>query len=163
MQDGTGFLHQEQLHHRVPALDLRGLVSIGHHVDIIGEYVGATRHFNSQDMSYNNHGAKPSAYDLQAAYSFMILDNKPSSVGIGYAKSYQALALKMPLSRYSLVFNSSMLRHTLQTIELSHDRAYGASQTANGPAISGVTCSAAACSSSSKSNNAITAQFDYYF
>lgn len=166
MQEGTGFANNEQLTHRVPAYNLRAVVDIGPHIDIIGEYVGASTRFNPNDMSYNGHGAKPSAIDIEATYSFTILGDRPTSIGLGYAKSNQALALGIPLTRTSAVLNTSLWRNTLQSIEFRYDRHYAASDTANGPQT-GVTppgtCTSASCSDNGKADKAITAQFDYYF
>jgi hypothetical protein len=166
MQAGTGFQHYEQISHRVPGYNLRGTFALGEHWDFIGEYVGASKAFNPNDMSYKGHGAKPWAIDLEAAYSFMILDNKPSSIGVGYGHSYQALALGIPMSRYSLVFNTSLWRNTLQSLEFRRDKHYAASSTANGPVGAAITpgaCTSALCTDTGKADNAVTAQFDYYF
>jgi hypothetical protein len=157
MQLGTGFQNAEQIKHRVPAYNLRGTLSLGEHLDIISEFVSATNRFNMNDMSYNNHDAKPSAFDIEAAYSFPIFGDKPSSVGIGYGKSNQALALGIPLVRESIVFNTSLLRNTLQSLEFRHDRNYAASDVATGAGNTPVP------SATGKSDNAVTAQFDYYF
>jgi hypothetical protein len=166
MQVGNGFQHFEQLSHRVPGYNLRGIFGIGEHITLIGEYVGASTRYNQSDMSYNNHGAKPTAFDVEGSYTFMILDNKPSSIGIGYAKTNQALTLGVPLTRYSAVFNTSLWRNTLQSLEVTHDRNYAASDRGNGPvgaAIIPGMCTSAVCIPSGKSDNAVTAQFDYYF
>jgi hypothetical protein len=116
-------------------------------------------------MSYNGHGAKPSALDTEASYSFYAW-SKPSSIGVGYGKSNQALSLNLPLARYSLVFNTSLWRNTLQSLEFRHDREYAASDTGNGPTGAETpteSCTSSVCSQTGKSDNAITAQFDYYF
>jgi len=166
LQYGAGFRFYEQLHHRVPAYNLRGMASLGNRLTFIAEYVGARSSFNPNDLSFNGAGAQPWAIDMQGAYSFTILDNKPSAVGIGYDTSNQALALGIPLARYFVVFNTSLWRNTLQSLEIRHDRNYPASNTANGPvaaeAVPGA-CTSFTCTSTGKSDNAITAQFDYYF
>lgn len=166
MQLGTGFKNFEQLSHNVPGYNLRGLFGLGESFDLIGELVGSTTAFNVNDMSYNGRGAKPWAIDLQAVYTFKILDNRPSSVGVGYDHSYESLAVGMPMSRMTLVMTTSLMRNSLQAIELRHDTNYAASATANGPvgaaSITGA-CTAAACTSTGKGDNAITASFDYYF
>jgi len=166
MQLGNGFSQFEQISHRVPAYNLRGTFGLGDHIDIIAELVAATTSFNPNDMSYNGRGAKPWAADLEAGYSFYILDNKPSTIALGYSQSNEALSLGIPLNRTYLTFNTSLWRNTLQAIELRHDRNYAASATANGPtgaAEAPGACTAAACSRSGKGDNAITASFDYYF
>jgi hypothetical protein len=157
MQYGTGFQYYEQMVHRVPAYDLRALISLGEHIDLIGEYVSASNRFNPNDMSFNNHGAQPSAFDLEASYSFPILDNKPSALGIAYSKSNQALAMGIPLTRTALVFNTSLMRNTLQGIELRRDLLYAASDVATGAGNSAVSAQ------SGKTDKAITLSFDYFF
>lgn len=166
MQVGNGFNAYEQLSHRVPGYNLRGLFGIGESIDLIAEFVGATTAFNPNDMSFQHHGAKPWALDTEAAYTFTILDNRPSTLAVGYQKSNQALSLGLPLTRYSLVFTTSLLRNTLEGIEFRHDRNYAESKVGNGPVGAATTpgaCTAAACTATGKADNAITATFDYYF
>ncbi len=157
MQLGANFQNAEQLVHRVPAYNARGSFQLGTHINLIGEFVTASTQYNPNNMSFNNHGAKPWAFDTEATYSFCILDDKPSSIGIGYAKTKEALALGIPLTRTSLVLNTSLLRNTLQSLEFRHDRRYARSDVATAEGLSGPV------SETRKYDNAVTAQFDYYF
>lgn len=166
MQRGNGFRFFERIDHRVPAYNINTLLSFGTHVDFIGEFIAATRKFDVNDMGYDGKGAKPWAFDTSLSYSFTILDNKPSAIGIGYAKTAESLSLGLPQDRYSLVFNTSLWRNTLQSLELRKDINYGSDHTANGPIAAVLLpggCSAALCRGTGESDLAVTAQFDYYF
>jgi hypothetical protein len=156
MQNGAGFSSNEQLVHRVPAYNLRGIFHLGEKVDIITEYVTASTAYNTADMTFNNHGAKPWAVDAEASYTFTMLNDKPSSLGIGYAMTGQALAVGLPLDRYSIVLNTSLLRNTVQSLEIHRDREYAASKTAS---VGGV----GSPQESGKLDRVVVAQFDYYF
>lgn len=166
MQIGNGFQFFERLDHRVPAYNFNGVIGIGEHIDLIAEYVGASTRYNPNDMSFNNRGAKPWATDFEFSYSFYIFDQKPSSIGLGYGSSHQALSLGIPMRRLSLVLNTSIWRNTIQSLEFRADRNYAASDTGNGPtALVNYPgqCTSALCSPTGKTDKAVTAQFDYYF
>ena len=150
---GTG---NEQLVHRVPAYDLRALLSFGDHINLVGEFVTASTSFNPNDLRMNGHGAKPRALNAEAAYTFEAF-NKPSSIAAGYGMSKDALAIGLPAKRYSLVLNTSWWKDTLQSLEFRHDIDYAASNTANG------SNAATPIAGTGKSDNLVTLQFDVYF
>ncbi len=156
MQFGVNFQEFEQLVHRVPAYDLRAAFNIGQHLDLIAEYIVASSRFSPLDMSFNNHGAKPGALDLEAAFSFSLFD-RPSSIGIGYGNANQLLAMELPNTRKFIVFNTSWWRNTLQSLEFRVDRQYASSAVATGAGGFEVE------PQEGKLDRAITAQFDYYF
>ncbi len=149
---GTG---NERIAHHVPAIDVRGLLSIGTSIDLLAEYIGAVSSFNNNDLTYSSHGAKPQALNAEAAYTFSVLD-KPTSVAIGYGKTKDALAIGVPLARMSMTLNTSIWKDTLQSLEFRHDINYAASIPASGSDV-------AAPSASGKSDNVVTAQIDMYF
>jgi hypothetical protein len=148
----------EQIAHRVPALNLRGIFSIGSHIDLLVEYIGAIPSFSESDLTYNSHGAKPAAVTFEAAYSFTAFE-RPSSIALGYGKTKDALALSLPQQRYSVVFNTSWWKDTLQSIEFRHDQNYAESSTATGTG----TDVTELIQGAGKPDNTATAQFDIYF
>lgn len=152
---GVGSTGNESIQHRVPAYDVRGVFGLGSRVNVLVEYISATTQFSSADLTMNTHGAKPQALNTEASYTFSTFSH-PSSVAVGYAMTKDALALGLPAQRYSLVYNTSVWRNTLQSLEFRHEVNYAASATATGSTVS-------AASESGNSDNILTAQFDVYF
>lgn len=161
MQEGTNLWankDNQRIDHRVPAYDVRGALSIGDHLDLLAEWVGASKRFDALDLSYGDHGAKPWALHTEADYSFYILNEKPSAFGIAYGKTSDALGLGLPSDRYSAVFNTSLWRNTLQAIEFRHENNYSKSSTATSGRVT-----RAVANGLGKTDNAVVAEFDYYF
>ena len=146
----------EKIVHRVPALDLRGRMSVGEDIDFIAEYVGVTTDFNPNDLAFNNVGARPWGLNTEAAYTFRVLD-KPTSLGVGYSQAREALALGLAERRISAVLNTSIWHNTIQSLEFRHDINYSQSSTATG---SGVT---PLYTGLGTSDNVVTLNFDVYF
>lgn len=146
----------EQIAHRVPAFDVRAMGQIGDHIDLLAEYIAASKSFAASDMTMNSHDARPQALNAEAAYTFQAFA-RPTSVAVGYQMTKDALALALPAQRYSLVFNTSVWKDTLQSLEFRHDVNYAASARATGSLMPAVPVN------SGKSDNAVTAQFDVYF
>jgi hypothetical protein len=154
----VGGYGNEMIAKRVPALNLRGLFSIGSTIDLLAEYVGALTSFSQNDLTYNSHGAKPQAMDFEAAYTFTAFD-RPTSIALGYARTKDALALELSAQRYSIVLNTSWWKDTLQSLEYRHDQNYAASAYATG----GGTSVTSLINGTGKPDNTVTAQFDIYF
>jgi hypothetical protein len=115
---------------KTPALDLHGNIGIDRY-NFAAEWVAATERFRLEDLSMNGQGAKPQAGQLEANMTFRAF-NRPSSVGLGYQWSHNALALNLPLQRFVGVFNISIWKDTVESIEYRHDIDYGPNQYANG-------------------------------
>lgn len=109
--------------HRVPGFSIHGNLSIKD-FSFIGEFLTATRSFAIIDMNFNDHGARPRAFDVEASYAFSFL-NKPSNIAAGYSGTHQALAMLLAAKEYSLVFNTSIWRNTIESIGFQHDINYG--------------------------------------
>ncbi len=105
--------------------------------NIMAEWVIATEPFRIQDLSFNGQGAQPQAAQLEGGVTFMSF-NRPSSVGVGYQWTAEALALNVPQQRINAVYNISIWRDTIESIEYRHDIDYGKNQYANGAAPQGV-------------------------
>lgn len=118
------------INHRVPGVDGRGEIDIFDY-SLIGEYTTSTRSFSPVNLSYNGHGAKPAAWHVEGVYTFSPW-GKPSTIALGYDRSYQSLALNVPEQRLALAWNISIWRNTLLSLEVRRDFNYGANDYASG-------------------------------
>lgn len=150
--NGTG---TERIAHRVPAYNLRAILDFGNEFDFLGEFITSSTAFNQNDLTMDNHGARPKALNTELTYSFQSF-SRPTAIAIGYGMTKDALALQLPAQRYSMTINTSIWKDTLQSLEFRHDVNYAQSAFATGSTI-------AAPQQSGQPNDAITAQFDVYF
>lgn len=151
----------ENIVHRVPAYNINLLLNLGDHWNVIAEYVGASTPFNVVDMEINNIGAKPFAARGELSYSFKTC-RFPSSVAVAYGHTHDVLALALPKDRYSVVFNTSFWRNTLESLEFRHDVKYPSSYTASGKGVSPISSSLTPALLG-RPDNAVTLQMDLYF
>ncbi len=121
---------------KVPGANIHGNLRFDRY-NITAEWVTATRRFRPMDLSFNGQGAHPSAGQLEAGMTFMV-SSKPASLGVGYQWSRQALALRLPKARLISVFNISLWKDTVESIEYRHDWDYHAGQKGNGIAPPGI-------------------------
>lgn len=125
-----GCQNANQLKYKVPGFDVHGSITYGP-FSLVSEYMTAMRHFSDINMTYNEHGAKPRAFDIEAGYAFSVW-GKPSNVAFGYAFTKQALALLLPAYEYSMVFTTSIWRNTTESVGFQHDINYSVLDNAKG-------------------------------
>lgn len=148
--------NNERIRRNIPGGDAHGVFSYGP-FSVLGEYVSALRRFNVANLSYNNHGAKPSALNVEGAYVFHAFGH-PTSLAIGYSTSKQALGLNIPKQRYCASCTMTVLNNTKASLEFRHDKNYGVNDTAMGQGITAFTANQLG-----RTDNAVTAQLTVYF
>ncbi|MDP1603477.1 MAG: LbtU family siderophore porin [Legionella sp.] len=144
---------------KVPAVDFHANVSFDRY-SLTAEWVGTSRAFNPEDLSVNGRGAKPQALQLEGAVTFIAF-NKPSSLAAGYQWSKDTLALNLPKRRISGVFNISIWKDTVESLEYRHDVDFSTGTFANGaPAPGQVNLNTIG---TGKSADTLIAQLGVYF
>jgi hypothetical protein len=123
----------EKLDHRVPGYDLHCEIDYGQ-FGIDTEYISATRHFAFEDMFFNSHGAKPTAFHLEANYRFSVLE-RPTSFALAYEHTSEALALRLPKDSLVATVNTSIWKNTIESIEYRYDQNYDATDVSGGQAV----------------------------
>jgi hypothetical protein len=149
--------HSAHIVHRVHGVDAHASLTLNP-INVFAEYVTAVSQFSPQDMTYNDKAAKPSAYDLEAAYTFN-WGWVPASWAVGTSGSRQALALGLPKSRYSTTLNLSFWKDTVLSFEVRHDINYSKNATATGAGVNAVSSP----NNLGHTDNAVTTQLDVYF
>lgn len=89
----------------------------------VGNWVGALSHFDSRDITFNNSGALPSAYEVELNYIFPV-NNKPYKIGFGYEHSSEALFLSLPLFRYVFTMSYSFNKYLTLTVDALWSKDY---------------------------------------
>ena len=102
----------------VPAIDFHGEFSKGPY-DLFAEYIAATRSFDPGDLNFHDHGARPQAAHLEAAYHLKTI--RPATIGAGYGQSWQTF--NIPQKSLFSVYTASFSKNTIETIEYRHNTA----------------------------------------
>jgi hypothetical protein len=109
---------------KIPGYALHALVTAGP-VSLIGEYVTATKGFDSSnEIAFNGRGAKPSAWNLEAGYTFDAAGHE-TALAVGHQETGEALGLGLPRSRTSATVSVALMEDTTFSLEWTHDRDYG--------------------------------------
>lgn len=144
---------------QIPGIDVHGNISIDRYT-FTAEWVGASRAYPFQDLSFNNRGAKPQAAQLEAGLTFIAFD-RPASFAVGYQWSKETLALNIPKKRAAAVFSISIWKDTVESLEYRHDMDFNRTEYANGASAPGFTNLNTV--GSGHSADAVLAQIGVYF
>ena len=153
------FTNGNEVVRKTQAVDVHGNIAYDR-FNLAAEWVGAVQGFRPQDLSYNGRGAKPQAGQTELDITFKAFD-RPSSIGVGYQWTKGALALNLPQQRIIGVFNISIWKDTVESLEYRHDIDYNGYQFANGAAPFGTVN--ATTFGTGRSADTISAQIGVYF
>ncbi|WP_133133938.1 LbtU family siderophore porin [Legionella parisiensis] len=129
-------LNGSELVRKTQAIDVHGNIAYDR-FNFAAEWVGTIDAFRAQDLSFNGRGAKPQALQTEIDMTFRAF-NRPASIGVGYQRTQEALALNLPEHRFIGVFNISIWKDTVESIEYRHEIDYGSNDIANGAAPPGL-------------------------
>ena len=90
---------------------------------LIGEYLGALDAFQVDELRFNDTGAEPSAWNIEAAYTREI-KGKETTFAVGYQKTDEALALGFPEERILASIGVEIWKYTSLALEYLHDEDY---------------------------------------
>lgn len=114
----------------VPGWEAHASLTTGPFV-FYGGYMTAKDSFASGELAFNNQGAQPAAWNLEAAYVTEIM-KKETTLAITMQASEEALALSMPETRYGASATVQMFPNYFTTLEYLHDNDYGTSDGGTG-------------------------------
>ncbi|MCB1106680.1 MAG: LbtU family siderophore porin [Chlamydiia bacterium] len=134
-------LNGEQLHHVVPGINCHGNFSWGNWTLLLA-YNQALRPFNRRDIAFSGNGitfkgARPAASDAELAYSFK-LGTRPSSIALGYSRSWEALSFNVPKERATLTWALYIFRGNILSLELNSDKLYDQNNRVSGNVATGL-------------------------
>lgn len=127
---------------------------------VLAEYVGASKNFDKDDFSFNNQGARPQAFNIEASFGLDKIAQRPSTIFAGYGFTNQALALGVPKQSFFAGYTISPIKNTLASIEYRHDINYDWNDTAT---AAGRTADNVTSSVTGRHKNVVTLQLGVYF
>ncbi|ADC63210.1 LbtU family siderophore porin [Allochromatium vinosum] len=90
---------------------------------LIGEYLSAADDFDPNSLEFKGEGARPSAWNIEAGYSFTLL-GRESVAAVAYQGTREALALELPKERWLLGWSIEIFDRTSLGLEWARDRDY---------------------------------------
>ncbi len=105
---------------------------------LMGEYVTAIDEFAETDLEFNEGGAEPKAWQIEAAYEFDVY-SLPSFVAVSYQGTEDALELELPETRYSIGVGAEVYKNTALSLEWARDEDYDEADGGTGESADSVT------------------------
>jgi len=113
----------EEIDEYVNGLSLHAVFSSGPFT-LIGEYVAALNSFTPGEVDFKGQGARPEAYNLEAAYGSEIA-GRATTFALGWQTTDQALDLGLPESRSVGTVRVELFPFSSLSVEYLHDEDYG--------------------------------------
>ncbi|WNJ99757.1 LbtU family siderophore porin [Thalassospiraceae bacterium LMO-JJ14] len=98
---------------------------------LLGGYMTALKSFQSGEVAFNGQGAKPVAWNLEAAYTLPVM-GKETTFAATAQGTKEALALGLPETRYGAAVTVAIVDHFSITGEYLHDEDYAVSDGGTG-------------------------------
>lgn len=90
---------------------------------LTGEYLTALEKFASRELSWNGHGAQPSAWNLELGHAFYLL-GKDAMLMASYQGTSEAQDLQLPENRFLGGISVVPVNNTKLSFEFYHDEGY---------------------------------------
>jgi hypothetical protein len=117
---------------QVPAYDVNAQASFDAFT-LTTEFLGTTTAYATQDATYtnagNSAGANPKALHLEGIYNFNLI-HRPSSAGLFFDHTAQALGFALPENSFGAIFNTAIAKDLLFAMQYSHNIDYKTTQQA---------------------------------
>ncbi|WP_295406505.1 LbtU family siderophore porin [uncultured Thiocystis sp.] len=99
--------------------------------NVIGEYLAATDTFDTDSLSFRGKGAKPSAWNIEAGFTFPVM-GRESVAAVAWQGTREALALELPKERWLVGWSIEIFDRTSLAFEWAHETDYGTSDGGTG-------------------------------
>lgn len=118
----AGNLGSNNVVDHVPAWAVSGVVQFGP-ISLMGEYLSATDEFAANEVAFTGNGAKPSAWNIEAGYTFSVME-KETVFALAYQGTDEALAIGQPEERYMVGLSMALTEYVGVGVEWAHDQDY---------------------------------------
>ena len=106
----------------VDGLSLHAILAMGPFT-LIGEYVAALDDFEVDEINFDNDGAEPEAWNVEAAFTTELF-SRETTFALGYQGTDEALALGLPEDLYIGSVSMEIFDHTSLAFEYFHAEDY---------------------------------------